>query len=193
MRKRRRRFSRLGLLPIALLVALGVTGIGYSAWSDTATIDGTAQTGTWDVGGSTGFWTDWHQQYDEAQVVGWLKDINAGSQWLGPTTVKGLNDLFAATGGCTTAKTGFLGHYMATRLNIVSGRLDSANTHNITGIAGHNYLALSDPASATLSAIVVAIELKYPHDPEDPEAVWPTSQQYGIMKNVCDALNNLQT
>ena len=179
------------MLVIALLMALCVTGIGYAAWMDTAPIDGTAETATWDVGGNMEFWRNWHHHYDEAEVVAWLKHIDAGCQWLGPTTVQGLNDLFAAaTGGCATTMTEFLGHYMATRLNIASGRLESGNTHNITGVAGHTYLGLSDPESATLSAIVIAIECKYPHD---PEAAWPTSQQYEIMKNICEAMNNLDT
>ena len=194
MRRSRKRFSRLALLLIALLLALCVSGIGYAAWMDTAPIDGTATTTSWDVGGSMDFWRDWRLHYDEAEVVAWLKDIDAGSQWLGPITVQGLNDLFlAAAGSCATMESGFLGHYMATRLNIASGRLDSGNVHNITGITGHTYLGLSDPESASLSAIVIAVESKHPNDPEDEDATWPTSQQYGIMKSICEAVNNLDT
>jgi len=45
MRGRRNRFSRLGLLSLALLLSLCVTGIGYAAWTDELTIDGTAEIG----------------------------------------------------------------------------------------------------------------------------------------------------
>lgn len=45
MRRRRNRFSRLGLLSIALLLSLGITGIGYAAWTDEITIDGTVEIG----------------------------------------------------------------------------------------------------------------------------------------------------
>ena len=45
MRRRRNRFSRLGLLSLALLLSLCVTGIGYAAWTDELTIDGTVEIG----------------------------------------------------------------------------------------------------------------------------------------------------
>jgi len=45
MRGRRNRFSRLGLLSLALLLSLGITGIGYAAWTDEVTIDGTVEIG----------------------------------------------------------------------------------------------------------------------------------------------------
>ena len=45
--RRRSRFARLGILSIALLLSLCVTGIGYSAWTDTVSIYGTVETGRW--------------------------------------------------------------------------------------------------------------------------------------------------
>ena len=46
MRKRNRnRFARLGMLSIALLVSLCVMGIGYAAWTETVSIDGTVEMG----------------------------------------------------------------------------------------------------------------------------------------------------
>ena len=45
MRRRRKGFSRLGLLSLALLLSLGITGIGYAAWTDELTIDGTVEIG----------------------------------------------------------------------------------------------------------------------------------------------------
>ena len=49
MRGKRNRFSRLGMLCIALLLALCVTGVGYASWTDEITIDGTANLGYVDV------------------------------------------------------------------------------------------------------------------------------------------------
>jgi len=37
--------KKIGLLCLALVLALGAMGIGYSAWTDTITINGTVQTG----------------------------------------------------------------------------------------------------------------------------------------------------
>ena len=192
MRRRRNRFSRLGLLPIVLLLALCLTGVGYGMWSDEVYIEGTITTGTGDVGGTIGYWKNWDNHYTEAEMLPWLVAINSASEWLGPTTVEGLDQLFdAATGQCPPMKSRFLAHYMATRLGIASGRLDTGNTHHISGIAGYGYLGLPNPPPPTLSEIVIAIEGKYPAEPEHPEAVWPGTEQYETMKDICDALNNL--
>jgi len=45
MRRKRNRFARIGMLSIALLLALCVTGVGYAAWTDTVSIGGTVETG----------------------------------------------------------------------------------------------------------------------------------------------------
>jgi len=45
MKRRRNRFARIGMLSIALLLALCVTGVGYAAWTDTVSIGGTVETG----------------------------------------------------------------------------------------------------------------------------------------------------
>ncbi len=50
MRKRSGRFARLTTVFLALLVALVLTGMGYGIWSDTISISGTIEVGTW--GGS---------------------------------------------------------------------------------------------------------------------------------------------
>ena len=193
MKRRRNRFSRLGLLSIALLLALCVTGVGYGMWSDEVYIEGTITTGEWDCGGTIGFWKNWRNHYTEAEIVPWLVAIDSSSEWLGPTTVGGLDELFdAATGQCPSPpmRSKFLAHYMATRLDIASGQLDIGNTHDVTGWDKDNYLGLSNPALATLSEIIIAIEGKYPDEPDDPEA-WPTTEHYKRMKDICDALNNL--
>ena len=194
MRRRRTVFSRLGVLSVALLIAMCVAGVAYAPWMDEVHIEQRVTTGSWDLGGSMGFWRNWRNHYTEAEMAPWLHNINAGSSWLGPTTVAGLDQLFAASGGPgATPRSRFLAHYMATRLSIAAGRLNTASTHDITGIAGHEYLGLADPSSATLSEIVVAIEGKHPADPEAPGACWPNAKQYEILKDVCDAINSLQT
>ncbi len=194
MRSRRKSFARPGLLAIVLLVALGMTGIGHAAWTDQVYIEGTITTGEWDAGGSMGFWRTWWTHYSEEEMTPWLEDIDAASKWLGPTTIDELDQLFdSAAGGGATMRNRFLGHYMATYLSIVSGRLNVANIHDLTGIAGNGYLDLPNPPPPTLSSIIIAIEGKHPAAPEDSGACWPTSKQFEVMKDICDAINSLQT
>lgn len=49
MRKGRGGLTKAVTVFLALLVALGLTGMGYSVWSDTLSISGMVQTGTWGV------------------------------------------------------------------------------------------------------------------------------------------------
>jgi predicted ribosomally synthesized peptide with SipW-like signal peptide len=37
----------MGLVAVALLVCLGVMGVGYAAWTDTDVVNGTVETGSW--------------------------------------------------------------------------------------------------------------------------------------------------
>ena len=67
-------------------------------------------------------------------------------------------------------------------------RLNPDNKHDITTVEGYGYLGLANPSSATLSEIVEAIEGKHVPPATDP----PTDKQFEIMKNICDALNNLE-
>ncbi len=41
--------KKIGLLALALVLALGTLGVGYAAWTDTITIDGSVNTGTLDL------------------------------------------------------------------------------------------------------------------------------------------------
>jgi len=41
--------KKIGLLALALVLALGALGVGYAAWTDTVTIEGTVNTGTVDL------------------------------------------------------------------------------------------------------------------------------------------------
>jgi len=47
MRRNKNRFARIGMLSIALLLTLCVTGVGYAAWTDTVSIGGTVETASW--------------------------------------------------------------------------------------------------------------------------------------------------
>ena len=58
MRRKRSRFSRLGMLSIALLLALCVTGVGYAAWTDEVSIQGTFKSGYIEVVLSPGACSD---------------------------------------------------------------------------------------------------------------------------------------
>jgi len=137
------------------------------------------------VTGTIGFWKNWdsHNRFSQAQIEGWLAEIDAASLWHGPTTIGGMEGVFAAAlGPSATPETRFLAHYLATRLNERSGILDPGHTHNVTGKDPGNYLGLANPSSATLTEIINAIESKYDT---------PSNSQFNTMKIVCDALNKL--
>ena len=137
-----------------------------------------------DLGGTIGFWKNWdrHHTYTREQIEDWLEQIDADSCWLGPTTVCGMKaTLRAACGGTSEKK--FLGHYLATSLDAASGRLALTRTHDVTGLDEDNYLGLADPEEATLAEIIDAIEGKCGESPS-----W---SEFEVMKDICDALNNL--
>jgi len=136
------------------------------------------------VTGTPGFWKNWdsHNTFTHTDIEIWLTQIDSDSDWHGPTTVGGMEDVFAAAlGQSATPRTRFLAHYLATRLDERSGILDPGHTHDVSGKDPGNYLGLG--ASATLSEIITAIESKYDTS--------PSNYQFNTMKNVCDALNNL--
>ena len=140
-----------------------------------------SECGPGEAGGTIGFWKNWnaHNTYRQGEIETWLSSIDAISDWLGPTTTAGMPAILTqASGGTTEQK--FLGHYLATRLDVQAGRLALPTPHDTTYDPG-NYLGLTTPAAATLSEIVWAIESKYSMPSPDSE----------VMKDVCDALNNL--
>ena len=140
------------------------------------------------VQGTIGFWKNWdsHDTFTRAEIKGWLTQIDASSAWLGPVTTSGMEAMFqAGLAESATAKSRFLAHYLATRLNERSGILAAADTHNVTSKDPHNYLGLARPTSATLAEIIAAIEAKF--------GTSPTRSQYNIMKEICDALNQRTT
>ena len=87
--------------------------------------------------------------------------------------------MVAGAGG--TDKEKFLRHYLATKLDIEAERLFLTTWHHFSSYDPGNYLGLG--GQGTLQDIIDAIEDRYPHNPTDP--------QFLIMKDICDALNNL--
>ena len=186
----RKGFAKTGFICLGLVLALAICGIGYAHWGDTMTIEGTVNTGEWDCGGTIGFWKNWdkHKTFTQEEIEGnegkegWLGAINATSDWLGPTTVEGMEDILwrkcKSDMGCK-----FLKQYLATRLNAESELLNLEATYNFND--PDNYLG--HDGSGKLSDIIAAIEGKYP---DDPEVVWPEKAEYEIMRNICDTLNN---
>lgn len=138
------------------------------------------------VAGTPGFWRNWssNNTYTQEQIEVWLNQIDAASAWLGPTTTGGMEDYFDIHGrGGFAMMRRFLGHCLATNLDERSGVLDPTRTHDLTGRDPDNYLEPTDPTSATLPEIIEAIEDKY--------GTGPSNDDFETMKDVCDALNNL--
>jgi hypothetical protein len=151
------------------------------SYSYTFTIKITANTL---IHGTIGFWKNCckHKTFSCQEIEEWLAVIDETSLWLGPTTIEGMKSIFdSASRRDHEAK--FLGHYLATRLNAESGVLDTTATHNVTIYDPDNYLGLTDPNFATLAEIILAIESKF--------GTALTKEQFEIMKNICDGLNNL--
>ena len=193
----RKGFGRLGFICLALLICLAGTGVGYAYWSDTLTIEGTVTTGTWDKGGTIGFWKNWdsHNTYSEEEIEGWLGKVDTASGgpdsgWLGPTNMTDMVSwlTWGEENSASNMTNKFLGHYLATVLNAESDRLHRNFTHDVTTKDPGNYLNLTNVESSTLSEIIAAIESKYVPPATEP----PTNKQFEIMKNICDALNNLE-
>ena len=198
-RKMRKGFGKLGFICLALVICLAGMGVGYAAWTDTVTIEGTISTGEWDCSGTIGFWKNWdkHNTYTQSQIEGWLQIIDGNSTWLvpdmdGDDDIDIIEDMELILEGAqgSTMEEKFLGHYLATRLDMETEplpRLNPDGKHDITGHDTDNYLGLASPSSATLSEIVEAIESKFlTHQPPEHPL---TKDQFEIMKDICDALN----
>jgi hypothetical protein len=75
--------KKIGLLCLALVLALGALGVGYAAWIDTITIEGTVNTGSVDINVVYFSGTDIYKDLDtEAMVVvRWVKDAAGTVVW----------------------------------------------------------------------------------------------------------------
>ncbi len=140
--------------------------------------------------GTIGFWKNWdsHNTFSAEIIDGWLTAISANSGWLANVeTIPEMESVFKATKGKgATPESRFAAQYLATRLNQQAIILCAGEMHDVSGVDPGNFLELTDPENATLSEIINKIELQYPN--------WPslTKEQFNIMKDICDALNNLK-
>ena len=70
--------KKIGLLSLALVLALGALGVGYAAWTDTITIEGTVNTGSVDINAikfsGTEVWKN--LDTDEAVVIYYIWDAD---------------------------------------------------------------------------------------------------------------------
>lgn len=144
--------------------------------------------------GTIGFWKNWdsHDTYTQAQINNWLAIINNASGWLiseagyGADTA-GLVSLIQSSLGCNgatraCAKKKFLAQYLATRLNVESGRKPVTNSYPVSS-GQMAYLGLTNPDS--LSDIIAGIEGKLPDNGTNP-----TRAQFILMQGLCNTINN---
>ena len=139
--------------------------------------------------GTIGFWKNWdsHNTYTQTQIENWLAVIDGSSDWLGPTTVGGMESVLNdASGGTSEEK--FLGHYLATRLDEQSGRVPGSTQLDTSGVDPTNYIGLpGGPGLFSLTDIIAAIESRHP---DNNGGVSPTSSEFLIMKDIADGINN---
>ncbi|MFC1864621.1 hypothetical protein ACFLYG_02195 [Chloroflexota bacterium] len=152
-----------------------------AAQNATYTIKVTIVNTIWVPGGGThGFWKGWDKHYSEAQVIEWLVTIDNASEWLGPTTITGMEALLAAGQGGTMEEK-FLAQYLSLRLDVAAGRLDSNDLYDFSSYDPEDYLEME--GQGTLQEMIDAIESKYD--------TAPTKDQFEAIKDICDALINL--
>jgi len=75
--------KKIGLLSLALVLALGALGVGYAAWTDTITIDGTVNTGSVDLEVVYYSGTEIYKDLcsEEMVTVHWAKDAAGATVW----------------------------------------------------------------------------------------------------------------
>jgi predicted ribosomally synthesized peptide with SipW-like signal peptide len=75
--------KKIGLLALALVLALGALGVGYAAWTDQITVTGTVSTGDLDIEAQYFSGTDIYKDLttDNVSVVFWLKDFDGIEVW----------------------------------------------------------------------------------------------------------------
>ncbi len=190
---------RLALLGVALVVALGLTGVGYAAWQDDVTIVGTATTGTWEEPGDPddpgdpkgqGWWRQWDRpdRFTQDDMAELLSSIE--SCWVGGVTVEDIDEVLSGAQGGTMEER-FLGHYLVTRLNLAAGKLNPDYVFDLSSVDSNSaedpveYLGFDDGYMGSphipVKEIVEAIEAKCNTSPD--------KDGFEIMKDICEALN----
>ena len=123
------------------------------------------------AGGGIGFWRNWdkHDKHAEEDVDAWVRAIAASSGWLMPAgygeTADDVTQLVEdATRQCNKrlgkeecARLRFQAHYLAMRLNLMSGRLAAGDAVHL-GAGAREWLGLGE--TATVQQVVDAIEAK---------------------------------
>ncbi len=148
-----------------------------------------------ELGGTPGFWRNRALTvYGQTQLQIWFGEIvTTDSDWFNdppdsPTYFTMLGILKQPSGNDYEDKVGkFRSQYLATLLNEKSGRLGK-NTRHELWLAAETYLGFSPPPAPKLSQIIDAIEGKENGDIFTPD---PSAGNIELMKDVCDALNNL--
>jgi hypothetical protein len=75
--------KKIGLLALALVLALGALGVGYAMWTDTITIHGTVETGSVDINVEYYSGTDIYKDLssDNLTTYHWLTDAAGNLKW----------------------------------------------------------------------------------------------------------------
>jgi len=75
--------KKIGLLSLALVLALGTLGVAYAHWTDTITIEGTVNTGSVDINVEYYSGTDIYKDLsnDGIVTVYWVKDADGNPVW----------------------------------------------------------------------------------------------------------------
>lgn len=186
----RSRAGALTLLAVLLLMSMASLDLANGLWSKSLTIGVSIQFLEPDKG-TIGFWKNWdsHNTHTQDQIGGWLEEIDTSSAWLGPTTVGDMVATLDKASGKDPIDR-FLGHYLALRLNPLSGLIPLVSPHDVSSIDPDNFLNLPGGSdSFSLAEIIEAIEANHP---SNSVGIVPEPEQFNIMKDVADGINNRQ-
>jgi hypothetical protein len=132
-----------------------------------------------------GWWKNWdkHKTFTQNEIENWLCEIDSESLWLGPVNIEEFLRYLEIHQNTDTRKK-FLAHYLVLWLNVKASFLNLSQTFDVRAYDPYNYLMLANPEQATLEEIILAIESKYNKN--------PSSQQFLLMKDICEAINELR-
>jgi len=79
--------KKIGLLALALVLALGALGVGYAAWTDQITVEGTVNTGSVDINAVYFSGTTVYKDLTTDEMINyfWVKDAGGNVMWSSPT------------------------------------------------------------------------------------------------------------